>query len=279
MLSRRRPSDGLSVPACSFGSGSLSCLLLSQFVLGAALGPALVSLLSQLAIVPLQVLQAFLLHLGLLDRLGDEKAAVRALARMGGQCCLCGLLSRDRVKDGLFLADIPIPYLIKVEVAHVVALDFANFVAVLVNFTPGKVLLAESVRTEVVIPDQAIRFVRERHLASQLVVHRAHEDSAEVVIVLVPTYFSSICKFDLLEAETVNSARCESSINLVLKVPIHIPGSVGAFRNEVTSRWMVSCLFHVNFRAVLAVALVGFAEDGVERLDENRIVEVPTKVC
>ena len=38
-------------------------------------------------------------------------------------------------------------------------------------------------------------------------------------------------------------------------------------------------LLHINFRAILAVALVGFAEDGVQRLYENVVINVPAEVC
>ena len=102
--------------------------------------------------------------------------------------CVC-LLSGQREKHCFFLTNIPIPHRVKIEVANVIAFNSAYFFPVLVDLTPDKVLLAEVICAKVVIPHQTVNFIGEGYLSCQLVIHCAHENSTQVVIVLVPTDF------------------------------------------------------------------------------------------
>lgn len=102
--------------------------------------------------------------------------------------CVC-LLSGQREKHCFFLTNIPIPHRVKIEVANVIAFNSAYFFPVLVDLTPDKVLLAEVICAEVVIPHQTVNFISEGDLSCQLMIHCAHENSTQVVIVLVPTDF------------------------------------------------------------------------------------------
>ena len=73
------------------------------------------------------------------------------------------------------LAYIPVAYIIEVHKAHVVARDFADFLSVLVNFTPAKVLLFECVGAVVVVANESIGFVRKGHASFHLVQRSANE--------------------------------------------------------------------------------------------------------
>jgi len=133
----------------------------------------LVDFLSQFAVLPLNVLKTLLLSLSLIYRVRQVEEAIGASACLGGKrvWSLTGHIGEDCV----FLTGVPVAFIVEVQVAHIVARNFGNFLTIFVNFAPHVVLLAESVSIMIVVADQAIYFVREGDFASELVKHGAEE--------------------------------------------------------------------------------------------------------
>lgn len=108
--------------------------------------------------------------------------------------------------------------------------------------------------------------------------HRADENSGDMVIVLVPSNFATVFKFNQLEARTSDVAGLKTSINCHFHIAIHLEVAVGALGNHVAARWMMASLLHEDLGAILSDALVSLAKNRVQRLRESAIVDEPAKV-
>lgn len=236
-------------------------LCLPRFVLETAIGPSFSGLLPQFSVISLQVLETLLLFLSFLNRLWNEESTVRAQTRLRWERVF--LLTGNRHEHRLFLSHVPVPNFVEVQIANVVTLDFAYFLASLVDLTPAEILLTEIVRSELDKPSHPVCLVCVGHRTRELMIHGAYENTIEVVVVLIPADFSAVSEPTLLKTEAVDVTRLETSENLILQEAVHLPRVVRSIRNEVTPRWMMSGLFQVNFCAILSIALICLAEDRV----------------
>ena len=146
------------------------------------------------------------------------------------------------------------------------------------DLSPDKVLFAEGVRTVLVKPSQIVFFVLESHFARELVNHGPNENTSKVVVVLIPTDFTAVLKACLFEAKTVDRARLQAQVDGVLQVALHRKIAVGSVGYEVTPRGVMASLLKVELGAVLPMGLIRFSKNGVERLREELVKELPTEV-
>ena len=109
-------------------------------------------------------------------------------------------------------------------------------------------------------------------------VHCADHDASELVIILIPDDFTTIGKGDLLVTKTFYLRHSWTHINSCLEPAGHLEVSIWTLSYEVTTRWVVRCLFKEYFGTILTIGLVGFAENGVKRFQELLAVEEPAEV-
>ena len=122
---------------------------------------------------------------------------------------------------------------------------------------------------------EIVCFVSEGDCASDLMKDRSHEHTAQIVIGLIAADFASILKGNFFKAIAHHVRRCESSVNLIFKIPVHSEVIVGAIDIVMASRWVMRGLLHEALGTILTYALVSFAEDGVEWLVEYIVIELP----
>jgi len=148
----------------------------------------------------------------------------------------------------------------------------------MMDFSPSEVLLAKCVRSILVGSSQIVGFVLECDLADQLVSHRTDENSAQVVIVLVPANLPTVLEDDFFVPQAVDCARLQAQVDGKFQVSRNCEVVVWTICNEVASRRVMTCLFQVESGAVLAVGFVCLSKDRVQRLGEELVVELPSKI-
>jgi len=146
-----------------------------------------------------------------------------------------------------------------------------------VNFTPGEVLFAEIVRSIFIESCHTVSLVNESNFSSQLVIHGAKEDATQVIVVLVPSHFSAILKFNLLEAKAVDSAGLQAKENFKFEISVHLIFIVSTIYKEMTPGWMMTRLFEVKFTAILSDSLICLSKDWVEWLCKDLMEEIPAE--
>jgi len=163
--SSKIPSLQSSVETSLWPRPKLAGLSLSRLIFGlelrASLAPSFFNYFFELAVVTLQIFEAFFLFLRLFNRLGNKEAAVSASASMRGD--RVGFFPGDREHNRVLLTRVPVAHLIEVEIAAVVSRYFSDFDSVLLDLAPHKVLLPEGVCAKLVGTGEVVGLVGEGH--------------------------------------------------------------------------------------------------------------------
>ena len=148
----------------------------------------------------------------------------------------------------------------------------------LMDLAVDEIILTHVVAIVLIVAGEPVSLVSKDYLASELMVHCADHDASELVIILIPGDFTAISKGDLLVAKAFDLSHSRAHENPCLKPARHCEVTICTLGYEMTARWVIRGLLQENFRAILTIGLVGFAEDGVKRLQELLTVEEPAEV-
>ena len=174
--------------------------------------------------------------------------------------------------DFLLLADVPVPLLVKVCEAHIVTVDFADFLAGLFDLAANPILSFHAILSGFVPSLKTISLVCKSNLSSELMAHISHENVEDVVSRVVKSNPLPILEDDLLEALRDQVGRLHAHLDAVEGPSVQLVVFVRALDQKVRHRWMMTGLFHKDHCTVLADGLECFAQDGVQRLLEDLLL-------
>ena len=163
----------------------------------------------------------------------------------------------------LLLANVPIPLLVKVGEAHVVTVDFADFLAGLFDLSLDPILGLHAILSGLVPALETISLVCKSDFPSELMAHISHENVEDVVSRVVKSNPLPVFEDDLLEALRDQVGRLHAHLDAVQRPSVQFVVFIGALDQKVGHRWMVTGLFHKDHCTVLA--------DGLERLAQDRV--------
>lgn len=171
--------------------------------------------------------------------------------------------------DELLLADVVVPNTVEINETHVVALDLADVLAVVLDGSVEVVLGLAADVSEFKAGSEVVFDVLEVHSSYQLVAHGAHHEVVKVVVVVGESNLLAV-----LELEEFVAIGCEvGGVHASLCVVAGPPGKnvvlAGSLDHEVRDRRVVAGLLQVNQTAVLPHGFVSLTEDGVQGFLEN----------
>lgn len=175
---------------------------------------------------------------------------------------------KDGEPDILLLTDVPIALLVEVQEAHIVGVDFDHFLPLLLDLTIAIVLSLHAILSRFIIAYKSILLVRKRNLSRQLMTHIAHKNVEYVVTCIVKSNPLAILENNFFEAHSSQVCRLHAHLDAVLRPSIQFVVHVRAFNQKVRYGRMMTGLFHVDHRAILAHGLERFTKDWVQRLFE-----------